>query len=344
MKSKDIKSVLGVVLLVFALGAGHCANAAIGGEDSSFISQVAFADGHLWILSDEGTLSRIDEGSDRQWRVSFTDPVLDLRTQNGTPIVITGKRPGAKVWTLHRWNGRGWTAAMDIPAHEDGLIAVASSPTGVTLLTTASLIDVTAGRRQETRVYWPAKISPYPLTSMLPQPQRVLVGFNGGEFGGGLWSIDRKSGKVTGIDGSRPEEPCRGPLECDPITALSPKPADPDCAFVAIGLVHMLQRGRIDEVCDKTARTVYEVPVKDDYHSTEPFFSLVIVESNVLAVGRHGIYQLERDGGASVSPMPPFQRIGGLDVSFGDPRVVLTYTKVNQRRSLSGSVPLMTGR
>jgi hypothetical protein len=56
------------------------------------------------------------------------------------------------------------------------------------------------------------------------------------------------------------------------------------------------------------------------------------------------MYRLSRDGTARSQPLPKFQNIGGVGVSFVLPGMVLVLTTVNQRRSISGDLPMLIAR
>jgi hypothetical protein len=72
-----------------------------------------------------------------------------------------------------------------------------------------------------------------------------------------------------------------------------------------------------------------------------PFFGVRAIGGDLWAIGTDGIYQIGADGVAKITALPPFRRIGNVSVSFALPEFVLVLTNVNQRRSVSGSVPMM---
>jgi hypothetical protein len=124
---------------------------------------------------------------------------------------------------------------------------------------------------------------------------------------------------------------------------------------IAVGLVHFLAHGRIDEVCGDRVREIYSkaYPVKglpppptrgDKPAATVAFFGLVLVDGKVLAVGLDGLYRLSEDGAALLTPLPKFENVGNIRVSFALPDVVLRLTETNERLSISGSVPMLLPR
>jgi hypothetical protein len=61
--------------------------------------------------------------------------------------------------------------------------------------------------------------------------ESIYVGFNVGEWGGGLQRVDRKTGAVADIERRDTKDLCAGPLnrECDPVTGVIPDPQDKMC-------------------------------------------------------------------------------------------------------------------
>jgi hypothetical protein len=68
------------------------------------------------------------------------------------------------------------------------------------------------------------------------------------------------------------------------------------------------------------------------------------VDGKVLAVGLDGLYRLSEDGAALFTPLPKFENVGNIRVSFALPGVVLLLTEANERHSISGSVPMLVPR
>lgn len=142
----------------------------------------------------------------------------------------------------------------------DALVAAASNM----VLTDSRMIDFTDGRQSETALTLPfstisqplfdpskpldeqqAKAAfPFPLTylyelgsgrskplkhwpaeAVLVTPKHVFVGYNAGEFGGGLQRIDRTTGIVSNID-DIDGDLCGGNLNpaCDPVNGLATIP------------------------------------------------------------------------------------------------------------------------
>jgi len=220
---------------------------------------------------------------------------------------------------------------------------------------TRRLID--AGAHTQTAVTLSAKLPAGMVASVHVAPDHVFLGINAGEWGGGLRRIDRRSGRVTMIGLNVTGELCGGPLnaECDPVNGIAVEPWKPDCIAVAVGLVHFEPHGRIVEVCGDTVQRLYYKPYGeqstgrsrgrgDEPFRTVAFFGLTVAGDALWAVGIDGVYRVEANGTARSTALPSFKKVGGISVSFDLPDLVLVLTNVNQRRSISGSVPILVAR
>jgi hypothetical protein len=195
------------------------------------------------------------------------------------------------------------------------------------------------------------------VTSIHATADHVFVGINAGEWGGGLRRIDRRTGKVTVIEKNSMGGLCGGPLNtsCDPVNGIADEPWKPGCVAIAIGLVHFSPHGRIVEVCKDEVRRIYfkdfgnsgprnEQRQGDEPFKTVAFFSLVRAGNELMAAGIDGVYRFDGTANPKVIPLPKFEVIGQVGVSFDLPDVVLVLTAINQRRSMSGNIPLLVPR
>lgn len=200
MRSRLIKWTLLLSLSVAASGRSADIEPVRAGQDS-FISRAIFFNSQLWLLTDAGLLSRITEGSDQHADIPLPEPAFDLWIQDGEPAVLTAER-GGPTWTLRKWTHGEWRAVTRIPANGDRFVGVGFTTGTLTVLTSRRLIDVADADLRSVAVEWPNK----PLagiTSVTITRDGLLVGFNGGEWGGGLRRIDRTSGQISIVEGSR---------------------------------------------------------------------------------------------------------------------------------------------
>jgi hypothetical protein len=177
-----------------------------------------------------------------------------------------------------------------------------------------------------------------------------------------LQRIQRQSGKVEDIEENSSGELCGGPLNgaCDPVNGIAPEPWRPDCVAVAVGLIHFTPHGRIVEVCKNRVKRIYfkahesrwsalaksrgRKSRDDEPSETVAFFGLAQVGTQLLAAGMDGIYQFGAEGKVTLIPLPKFDAIENVRVSFELPDVVLVLTSINGRRSTSGPVPILVPR
>jgi hypothetical protein len=348
----------------------------------SCLSRAIFADGELWLLSDAGQLSSITEGEGIRVEPSLPEPVLDLCLHNGTPTIVTREQGREENWTLRRWAAGKWSVIATVREERDELVALSCVAGELLLVTNRRLIDVgsnqhavalsgqlTPGRdpvasvenlREKLlasikAVEWGGGLWRSPpglgVVSVHSTRDHVFVGINAGEWGGGLLRIDRRTGKLSRVVGN-PDDLRGGSIHNDPITGIAPIPWKAGCVAVAIGVVHFVPRGRIMEVCGDDVRRLYfkGLPHPDDEGKVgEPFtsvafFGLTSLGDALWAVGVDGIYRLEPGGAVHSVPLPEFMEVDGIRVSFDLPQFVVVMTDINQRCSLSGSVPLLVPR
>ena len=344
-----------LVVLGTASGVTRALEPVRPGQASS-LTRAIFAEGRLWLLSDAGQLFTIKEGEDVRVDEPLPEPVLDLCLRNGAPEIVTCKREGCTDWTLRRRVGGKWSVETTVSTGGDGLVAMACGAQNFTLLTTRRLVTLGAGKPEVVRLAEAADRRMGMVTSIDVEGDQVFVGINAGEWGGGLQRIDRRTGKVTTVERNATGELCAGPLNgsCDPVNGIAAEPWRPKCVAAAVGLVHFYPHGRIVEVCgDKVTRIYFKAYGKGRPHlsgkSDEPdqtvaFFGLARAGEFLWASGIDGIYRLGKGASVEITPLPKFKTIGGIGVSFDDPRIVLVVTTVNQRRSISGGVPMLVPR
>lgn len=203
-----------------------------------------------------------------------------------------------------------------------------------------------------------AKLLPHPAFVVSHVQDGVLwLGFNSGEWGGGLHRIRLSDGTVDRPSHIDSVSPCGGRLNpnCDPVTGLAPDPADPKCMLATIGLVHMMSRGSVVQVCGNDVSVIYAKPytldpnwrwagrVDEDNRGSVAFHSLAPARTGgrAFAVASDGVYRFVRSTEPNFAPFLR-QRIGAID--WSDPDYILVRTQMNQRHSLSGGSYLLIPR
>ena len=269
--------------------------------------------------------------------------------------MITCQRDHCQNWTVRqRINGK-WSVQDSIKTQGDDLIGFSCTAEKITLLTSSRLID--SGKDKLTSVALPEELSPKQLVTMVDTPDRVFLGVNEGEWGGGLWRIDRKTGEVASIERYATGSLCGGPLnsDCDPVNGIAFEPWKPDCIAATVGLVHFTPHGRIVEVCGEDVRRLYYKPYEkqrfdgpkkagEEPFETVAFFGLTSEDGELWAAGIEGIYRINSSGVTQFAPLPKFKRIGGVDVSFDLPHFVVVLTSIAARRSVSTATPMIVPR
>lgn len=309
--------------------------------------RAVFADGKLWILSDEFKVATIMPGATAPAEQALPGLPLDICAQDGSPVVVTGERGKAARWTVRRLSGGVWTSQTHM-ARGDYFLAADCGAGGPTLLTNKRLIG--PGPRPRI-VKLSRSLGEGAIAALYATPDALFVGLNGGEFGGGLRRIDRKNGRVTTIERVATKELCSGPLntKCDPVHGIGSAPWNPQCLAATVGLEHMLSHGRVIEICGRSVRSVYWTPHPDysnlqstkgengEPHISSAFYGLARVADTVWASSPNRLYRITQPGVATEIPMPKFQDFGDFQVSFELPGAVLIQN-VGYKGRLSAAV------
>lgn len=177
----------------------------------------------------------------------------------------------------------------------------------------------------------------------------IYVGFNQGEWGGGLSRLAPGSNRVTQVKRIDGRELCDGPLNpsCDPVTGVIKDPARPDCVLAAVGLSHMFMTdGRVLRICGDTVEVVFSKKVEGDPKSfgvlsgaTLPLFGLVASPGGWTAVTYDKLI-VAKGGETTVTALPPLKPWHGLMLAETN-SVILTLSDMNWALSVSGYTPLM---
>jgi hypothetical protein len=320
-----------------------------GQED--FLKRVVFVERHLWMLSDAGELSSVNDRADKRTRERTPEPFTDICEQDRQLLAVSS----SDTLTLWRRTAESWSVVVKLAREQEVLVSLNCGPNGVSFLTTRRLVELGDGR--ERTVVLADKLPKGLITATLDDESGFFVGINMGEWGGGLWRIDRQSGRITRVERNTTGELCAGPLNtaCDPVNGIVSDPWKPGCILAAVGLVHFSPHGRLVEVCGDTIDRFYvkaygtQPPNPQNIKSDEPFSSVaffgLIRQGNIIwAAGIDGLYKFDDPHTPCVLPLPSFKDVGGINVSFDLPGIVLALTEINRRASLSGATPLMVAR
>jgi len=325
-------------------------------RDNENMERAVFFDGKLWLLSDKGTVSSMPDGGGALTRHDLGAEVADLCAGPSGLTAVGAPANEGGAWTIHRWQENRWQQGRRVPSDGDRLVALSCGSGEVLLVTSGRLVPVDGGKPLV--LSSPMKGS-LVQTSVHATSDAVFLGFNSGEWGGGVQRINRRTGKVTVVERNATGGLCDGPLNtaCDPVHGFAEMPWRPGCTAAAIGLVHMMARGRIAQLCGDQVEQFHAEPYdrlsNDPKKQKEasaggygavPFFALARRGDVLLAAGADGLYRIEGPGKVTRTPWPRFKWFGDLLISFEDPDAVLVLTGMNGRASVGGLAPLMAVR
>lgn len=151
----------------------------------------------------------------------------------------------------------------------------------------------------------------------------LYVGYNRGEFGGGLRRIDLATGAISFV-----QDPigdlCEGPLNanCSPVVGIVPDAQQAGCVLVGTSLAHMMLRtGEVFRVCGTNIQSVFAEPLPSRFGSldhppgqTWPFDSLIETPDGWVAVSQDRYARL-RGRETAMHRMPGLHPWSGLRVS-----------------------------
>lgn len=313
-----------------------------------------FAEQRLWLRLDNGDLVSLRPDAARPEPEALPGKALGICRAGALPMVLS-QGAGQGAWLLQTRASGKWSPGRSLAAEKDSLIAFGCGERSVYIVTSRRLLTVEGDTVRETALGRELE-APIVSTTLFADAASLWIGFNNGEWGGGLIRIRRSDGKLESLERNASGTLCGGPLNagCDPVNAIAASPRDPACVVAAIGLVHMMSHGRIVELCGNGIRRLYykaedHQPPYPDKNADEPgntvaFFGATRVGGNLWAVGSDGLYRFPGSGPVAFRSLPRFEERGGYRVSFAIPDVVLVLTNVNGKASLGGAVPLLVVR
>ena len=317
------------------------------------IIRAVFADDRLWLLHYDGSLASLAPRAAKAKMIKVYGKVKEICKSNGRLIAMIEDTINS--WKIQERSPGEWKSVAPIASDTDTFITLACDDFDITVITNRRIINVRGETIRAIRLSQQFQ-PPFDGGTATAEGSVIWLGFNVGEWGGGLRRIGRTDGKVEVIEYNRSNDLCGGPLNtgCDPVTGIVAAPGNSHCIFAAIGLVHMMSHGRIVEVCGNEIRRFYFKPLEpqppgnrlDDGEpsSTTAFFGLARAGNRIWAIGIDGLYQFDGSALPQFQPLPKFENRGGYRVSFDIPGIALVLTNVNQRNSVSGSVPIMATR
>ncbi len=311
--------------------------------------QAVYAGGTLWVRCG-GYIFNLREGDASPVQVYAPDLAHDLSLIDGVPTVVTCSVDG-KRWSVRRRIGRHWHTLATVAAEDESIAGLCGDCGTLSLVTTNRLIEIVGG---STRTICLSEELPVIRPKLFCMHERIYTGFDHGEFGGGLWSIDRATGAVHVLDREDETQDAEGEYHVS-VTALALEPWSPTCLAVALGFVHSDGNDRIVEVCGDGLQRPWLEPIAspenaqtpDDPRGAadpQPFFGMIAVGNELWATGFDGLFRIGSQGVPRHSALPRFQDFGCLSVSFDLPEAVLIATDEATRPWMIGNGPMIVSR
>jgi hypothetical protein len=312
-------------------------------------------EGKLWLrgASGSGGLVSLDLADDSR-QVHFERGVLDLKKIGHDLCVLRWPTSDTREVVLSVWKKDRFEDMAKLSfSKEDYPLALVDSANSPLILSLASIRFISADKHEWYETKLKGKLrGGYQKTAGAPLAgDSVYLGFNNGEWGGGLQRVELRTGVVTNIERRDTKELCAGPLNsaCDPVTAVIPDPRNKNCILAAVGLVHMLSHGRILRVCGKDASLIFEKTHTwnglkgHELKVTEAFFGLTLAtDGGFWAITSEKLYHFGADGTEKEEcALPELKPVSGIYLSRELPGVIVARTDTNWAVSVSGYTPIL---
>ena len=311
----------GLLLLLAVLASPAWAQSG-GARDSGdpdlglFIREGAADEHHLWLLGQTGSVVQIDRQTGE--RSVVARDVTDILAEQG------------RVWALVAYQRPEWAERLpgdmaglqDLRRPDAELVTIYSVGEPVALF--AMGLDrpgvltgeavLTPEDEQWSRT-WLAAAIPGFATAAYDGEDTVYVGYNLGEWGGGLRRIDLATGSIQFVSATAAGQR----LKSASIIALAPDHGRPGCIIVVEGLQHLsLRRGSVSRLCGDHVEELLvrersmALPVEGDAGGIDGF---VVSDDGWIVVHGDGYTRIQGDR-LEVHDAPPLdQSLGGLRMS-----------------------------
>ena len=330
------------------------------------IAEGAVFDGKLWLRGGSGIYPDSRGGlvsfqlSDWSRAVAFKSDVIDI------------ERSGDALWVLHRLPGSRYTFAVtqfkNGASQEVAKFSGSRVDQSIALLVNREspiIVSQSSVRtwRPTTRTWRVTNVRGrlqsaigFAVNSSVGMPMNgsaIYIGYDAGEWGGGMQRVDIETGSVTRVEKRDPSKRYfyGGPLEgaLDPVTGIIPDPKRQDCILASIGLFHLgTSSGRIVRVCGTEVEVAFENLEEFDYPAgkfavSEAFYGIAPAGgSTYWAVGITGLYRF-RSGESAPDKMelPRLMPMDQIYLSRDIPDAIILRTYINWAVSTSGYTPLV---
>jgi hypothetical protein len=299
-----------------------------------------FAQGRIWIVTETGDLWSFQEDSPEATRHVLNNPAYALCATGGGVLVVTGEAQAPKRYTLRRVSEA--TPHVEVAARGEGVVGLTCDPHRAMLVTTRRMIEIAGDRvvRQSTLSH---RLPSQARSQLAATEAEILVGFDVGEWGGGLYRISRRTGAVTEVHHNPSGELCDGLLNgaCDPVSAVALLPGAPDCVQAAANEVYSRSFGRILAVCGGRLRQRYRLDCEAGMCAIGGM-GLATAGADTWVVGGEQLVRLDAAGDPHLTPFPRLRSYGPFRASFDVHGIVLLLEEADRG---PGSIsPLLVSR
>jgi hypothetical protein len=155
-----------------------------------------------------------------------------------------------------------------------------------------------------------------------PDGRSIYVGYNLGEWGGGLRRIELPTGSISFVTEAS-EALCGGSINpaCDPVVGLFPDRRSRDCITVGTGLAHMgSSHGDVYRVCESQILPEFSTPTPAEPDQGMlaprpwPLHGLFETADGWIGISRDRYFR-SRGSHVTEHPMPAFKEWSGLRIS-----------------------------
>lgn len=311
-------------------------------DPSQLIDQAIVSGGRIYAISNGELSSFALDGSDeRDFAVS---DVIDVEGHHGEVWIARWATPDEHNATLlvQRWNGQEFELTPPLLMPE-GFVTLVPSSDGLLLLSNAAIYHLRNGT-------WQPKPLRAPLrwhngVSHTQIGRELYVGFDNGEWGGGLRRIDIDTGDVKEIE-KHGDNPCDGVLDdCSPVTSLIQDPRNSSCVLAAVGIRHFLESGAVVQVCGDSVRSAYIMRFRDyvfddrKIEMSEAVFGLAPADQGYWVLTGDALYRIT--GGRRRLIRTALRPSGSLLMDRPAPEVIVLATDLRARVSVSGTTPIL---
>jgi len=320
-----------------ALVAGQVQAAITEAKSAPIVEGVA-SNGQLWLRDISGALMSFELKSGRK-RILTGQGTVDIAADGSRMLALQHIGSGYEIVNLA--SGR---SAAPILRTNHGVMALIGGPQLFVLgRDRVFRLEAAGWKEQKLDAQLQGGVQ---VSTVATDPEHIYIGFNRGEWGGGLYLVQPQSGhveEVRRVDSNS----CDGPLahECDPVTGIIQDADNPACVVTSVGLAHLESHGRILRICGTKVDVLFSrvIPLQPDeldLHSTWPFFGLQPSPNGWVAVSYGRLFRCSH-GAVTEVPLPRMSDWHGLRAALVDDELIAISTDVNWMRSVSGPTPLL---